>query len=538
LIISEDGSKANEFIDSERVKGQEKENEVLTVLQTTGHKTCVYSNGLVAGVRFEGILGTRGVHVDIVHVLDLRVAKFGRSNLAMRAAVLESISRSFEGILGDIGIQDQLDSRSLLTPWGRIQMKFLQDSSGQNCSMIHETRSVYVITEGARPAIDLSWLTDNSRVIDASELGLIRNSDARSLLPELKKGVGSEKWASLENGLEKGWFGVLSTFLAIAGLIATTWVLLLGEGNLLFPLIATVASSLLSSILLIVSRKHIKKYQTMIQNECEILESIGDGSRIRQSIKANEEKLKLLGDLNFVISPLMAAAGTFLQNQDIDGAVVSSCSVLDECVRMAPSGSHSTKNALMSGDEGLRKFLGLFETLGSENDGEELALAYVGLTGHASNPISYNEVVQHIGTLNNHLFDSGALRPDIKDSIDDILNECALEEAANELGRSIEEDEVIISTNPAGKEMQDDTSSTHDETRIGSQDTDILEMIKDADVEGTTTSETQMPRTGADIVDSREHDHPISTFAAKSDEMTQTKPLTEEFTSSSKNGAT
>ncbi|MHA2083128.1 MAG: hypothetical protein ACXABD_05180 [Candidatus Thorarchaeota archaeon] len=533
--------KTVEFTDFERRKEQEQEKDILNALQTTGHQTCVYSNGLIAGIRLEGIPGTRGVHVDIVHVLDLRVAKFGRSNLAMRAAVLESINRGLKGILEDIGIQDQLDDRSLLTPWGRIQMIFLRDTSGQKCSMIHETRTVYVITEGARPVLDLSWLTDNTRVIDVSELGLLRNSDVRSLLPELKRSVGSEKWTYLEDGLKRGWFGVLSSLLIVVGLVATIWVLLFDEGNLLLPLIATVTSSLLSAFLLIASRQHIGKFQTMIQEEHEILQGIGDGSRILQSIRANEEKLKLLGDLNFVVSPLMAAAGSYLQSQNIDGAVLSTCSVLDECVRLAPSGSRSTKNTLMSGDEGLSKFLGLFETLGSEKAGEDLALAYVGLTGHVSNPISYNEVVQHTGTLNNHLFDSGALRPDIKDSLDDILNERALEEAAIELGRSLEEDEAVSSTNPAGNEMQDVASSNLDETRIDSQNTDILEMIKDADIGATNaseTSETQIPQTGAEIVDSREHQRPVPFFDTKSDEIAQTMLLKEKNTPSSKDGAT
>ncbi|MHA2161053.1 MAG: hypothetical protein ACXABF_01435 [Candidatus Thorarchaeota archaeon] len=541
MTISEDGSKTAKFTDFERRKEQEQENDILNALQTTGHQTCVYSNGLIAGIRLEGIPGTRGVHVDIVHVLDLRVAKFGRSNLAMRAAVLESINRGLKGILEDIGIQDQLDDRSLLTPWGRIQMIFLRDTSGQKCSMIHETRTVYVITEGARPVLDLSWLTDNTRVIDVSELGLLRNSDVRSLLPELKRSVGSEKWTYLEDGLKRGWFGVLSSLLIVVGLVATIWVLLFDEGNLLLPLIATVTSSLLSAFLLIASRQHIGKFQTMIQEEHEILQGIGDGSRILQSIRANEEKLKLLGDLNFVVSPLMAAAGSYLQSQNIDGAVLSTCSVLDECVRLAPSGSRSTKNTLMSGDEGLSKFLGLFETLGSEKAGEDLALAYVGLTGHVSNPISYNEVVQHTGTLNNHLFDSGALRPDIKDSLDDILNERALEEAAIELGRSLEEDEAVSSTNPAGNEMQDVASSNLDETRIDSQNTDILEMIKDADIGATNaseTSETQIPQTGAEIVDSREHQRPVPFFDTKSDEIAQTMLLKEKNTPSSKDGAT
>ncbi|MHA2189256.1 MAG: hypothetical protein ACXAEB_00110 [Candidatus Thorarchaeota archaeon] len=541
MTIFEDGSKTVEFTDFERRKEQEQEKDILNALQTTGHQTCVYSNGLIAGIRLEGIPGTRGVHVDIVHVLDLRVAKFGRSNLAMRAAVLESINRGLKGILEDIGIQDQLDDRSLLTPWGRIQMIFLRDTSGQKCSMIHETRTVYVITEGARPVLDLSWLTDNTRVIDVSELGLLRNSDVRSLLPELKRSVGSEKWTYLEDGLKRGWFGVLSSLLIVVGLVATIWVLLFDEGNLLLPLIATVTSSLLSAFLLIASRQHIGKFQTMIQEEHEILQGIGDGSRILQSIRANEEKLKLLGDLNFVVSPLMAAAGSYLQSQNIDGAVLSTCSVLDECVRLAPSGSRSTKNTLMSGDEGLSKFLGLFETLGSEKAGEDLALAYVGLTGHVSNPISYNEVVQHTGTLNNHLFDSGALRPDIKDSLDDILNERALEEAAIELGRSLEEDEAVSSTNPAGNEMQDVASSNLDETRIDSQNTDILEMIKDADIGATNaseTSETQIPQTGAEIVDSREHQRPVPFFDTKSDEIAQTMLLKEKNTPSSKDGAT
>jgi len=96
---------------------EKKKNDISDALEVTGHFTTRYPNGLTLGVRLEAIPGTRGVHVDVVYVLDLREAEFGKSGLAMRAAVLESINRTLSRVLGDVGLDEFMNEQTVLTPW-------------------------------------------------------------------------------------------------------------------------------------------------------------------------------------------------------------------------------------------------------------------------------------------------------------------------------------------------------------------------------------------------------------------------------------
>ncbi|MFX1369688.1 MAG: hypothetical protein ACFFAY_13920, partial [Promethearchaeota archaeon] len=82
-------------------------------LQALRHYTCEYPNGLCCGVRLEAIPGTRGVHVDVVHVLDLREAEFGNSGLAMRAAILEGVNRPLSRILADVGLGHLMAAKTI-----------------------------------------------------------------------------------------------------------------------------------------------------------------------------------------------------------------------------------------------------------------------------------------------------------------------------------------------------------------------------------------------------------------------------------------
>jgi len=389
--------------------------EITEALKVTGHFATNYPNGLTLGVRLESVPGTRGVHVDVVYVLDLREASFGKSGLAMRAAVLESINRSLNRVLGDVGLDELMHEQSVLTPWGRVRLPLLRGAKGKTASLIHETRTVYVITEDTKPTMDLSWLTDSGRVVTPEEFVLIRKSDTRSRLPNLKKSVASNKWGLLENGLTRGWFGILALTSLIVAVSAALMVILQGSGSLILPLVASVLSSVVGGWLLRSSRNSINGFVTTVSNEQELLDRIGDAERISQSIIKNEDKLILIGDLNFVVSPLIASAGRSLEEGDVDSAVGSACAVLDECVRLAPNESSSNSLFMESADKGLRKFLGLFEDLGGVLEEEALALAYVGLTGHLTKPIEFDEVVAHIAELNDALYHIGALRPDIKD---------------------------------------------------------------------------------------------------------------------------
>ena len=489
--------------DQEPSAKEKKEHEISAALEVTGHFTVRYPNGLTLGVRLESVPGTRGVHVDVVYVLDLREAEFGTSGLAMRAAVLESINRSLPRVLGDVGLEEFLKEQTVLTPWGRVRLPLLRGSSGKTESLIHETRTVYVITEGTKPTMDLTWLTDTGRVVTPEEFILIRRSDARSTLPDLKKSVLSNKWALLENGLSRGWFGVL----ALAGLIirvaASLSVLTVGSGSLIVPLLASALSGLAGGWLLQSSRNSINGFVTSISDEQKVLDRLGDADRISKSIIENEDKLILIGDLNFVVSPLIATAGRALEEGDVDAAVSASCSVLDECVRLAPLESNSNSITMRSSDVGLRKFLSLFEDLGGVDEEESLALAYVGLTGHVTKAIQFGEAVEYLTQLNNALYQIGALRPDIKASIDDHLNKRAMKEAVEEIDKELATDEVEIpkpEQEPKSDEIEETESSTKEEV-----DEDLIDMMLHASVDDSTADvddakEQEMNITGADVV--------------------------------------
>ncbi|MFX1605743.1 MAG: hypothetical protein ACFFDD_07535, partial [Promethearchaeota archaeon] len=487
-----------------------KKHDISNALEVTGHFTTRYPNGLTLGVKLQAVPRTRGVHVDVVYVLDLREAEFGKSGLAMRAAVLESINRPLPRVMGDVGLEEFMSEQAVLTPWGRIRLSLLRGSTEKSVSLIHETRTVYVITEGTKPTMDLTWLTDSGRVVTPEEFVLARRSDARSALPDLKKSILASKWELLESGLTRGWFGILALAGLIIGVATVFSVLTVGSGSLIIPILVSALSGLVGGWLLQSSRKSINRFVTNISEEQRILDRLGDAERISQSIIENEDKLVIIGDLNFVVSPLIAAAGRALEEGDVDAAVNAACSVLDECVRLAPLESDSASASMKSADVGLRKFLGLFEDLGGVEEEESLALAYVGLTGHLTKTITFTEAVEHLTQLNNALYHIGALRPDIKGSIDDHLNKRAMKQTVEEIDKELASEDVELSE-PTQEVDTGDIEETKSSAREDAEeDEELLDMMLHASVETPTTNkgsekpnEPEMNITGADVVTAR-----------------------------------
>ncbi|MFW9835131.1 MAG: hypothetical protein ACFFEK_14120 [Candidatus Thorarchaeota archaeon] len=501
----------SEELEQESSTKEKREHDISAALEVTGHFTARYPNGLTLGVRLEAVPETRGVHVDVVYVLDLREAEFGKSGLAMRAAVLESINRSLARVLGDVGLDEFMSEQAILTPWGRVHLLLLRGSTAKTESLIHETRTVYVITEGTKPTMDLTWLTDTGRVVTPEEFVLIRRSDARSTLPDLKKSILGNKWGLLKTGLSRGWFGVLALAGLIIGLVASLSVLAVGSGSLIVPLLISALSGLAGGYLLQSSRNSINGFITTLSDEQKILDRLGDADRISNSIIENEEKLQLIGDLNFVVSPLIAAAGQALEEGNVDSTVNAACSVLDECVRLAPLESNSNSNAMVSADIGLRKFLSLFEDLGYVEEEETLALAYVGLTGHVTKKITFVEAVEYLTQLNNALYNIGTLRPDIKESIDEHLNKRAMKEAVEEIDKELATPEEEIpeqKTESDSREAEESESPSSKED--GGDEDELVDMMLHASVEASKTDEEldgsdepEMNITGADVVTAR-----------------------------------
>ncbi|TFG98764.1 hypothetical protein E4H12_05105 [Candidatus Thorarchaeota archaeon] len=454
----------NKEIKKEPTKEREEEYDIVSALKLTEHFTSRYPNGLTLGVRMESVPGTRGVHVDVVFVLDLRKAEFGGGGLAMRAAVLETVNRDLERVLSDVGLDDFLSEHNVITPFGRVRLPLLRGMATGSISLMHETRTVYVITENAKPSADLTWLTDTGRIVTADQFALIRQSDARSRLPDLKRSVKASKWNLLEAGLTRGWFGILSLIALAIGASSAITVVLAGSGSLLIPLIVSATSGVVGGWLLSSSHNSVSSFVETLSNEQEQLRTIGDATRISKSIAENEEKLQLIGHVNFVVSPLVAEAAAAMKSNNLEKTVNLACSVLDECVRLSPV--ESTTKSLLMGDSGLRRYIGLFEHLGGNVEKETLALGYVGLTGHLLRPINFGEAVAHLTELVNSLYNIGAIRPDIKEGIDDHLNYSSMTETLQAFDKAIAEEPEPTFDIPEAEDQSIESEVEHEENEI------------------------------------------------------------------------
>jgi len=420
--------------------------DLVNALVATEHLTNVYSNGLVLGIRTTGIPRTRGVHVEIVHILDLRKAVFGKGSLAMQSAVLESVNRELSDLMRDVGLAEQLENVSPRTPWGRVPLYTLQSPSGKHKSLIHESRLVYVVSQDVRSSKDLSWLTDPRRVVSIHDFALARKSDARSIMPDLEKSLITDKWDGFSKSVRSGWYGVLAAGASVLGASTALVALLLGSGNLVVPLVFMGICGTGAGWLLRKSREGLNQFRMAIESEQTRAASLGDRQRVMEAIDSNKEKLRLIGDLNFVISPLMASAAKNLEDGDVDGAVVLAGKILDEVVRLSPELSEDNKGTV-TGDAGIERFLGVFHDVGvdlTEAEEVSLALAYTAITGHDTTSLSVDEALRHLTILNTSLFDAGVLSLTVRGSIDDMLNSRAFDTIVDEFAEDPAKPEEVI----------------------------------------------------------------------------------------------
>ncbi|MHA1959841.1 MAG: hypothetical protein ACW99U_06400 [Candidatus Thorarchaeota archaeon] len=463
------------------------------VLIKTGHLTHVFPNGMLLGVRTNGIPRSRGVHVEVVFVLDLRKAEFGRGTLAMKSSVLEASNRMLEYILRDVGLGDRLDRTSVLTPWGRVSFPVVLSDDGKRRSVLHETRTIYVVTKEVRPVIDLDWLTDPSRVVDFEGFALARRSDQRSLLPEIKKCVDSEKWGSLESGVREGWYGLVASFMATIGALSSLVVLLSGVGTIIMPLLALGGGGGLSGVLLKRSRTSVKKFTSALEEEQSSLMHVGDSDRVREAVMENIGLMKTINDAGFVISPLLTSAACAVESGDIERSMLLCSSILDECVRVSDefTGESPTAEFVVSGDKGLGRFLDVFRNLGGMADSDEegdLMDLYTSVTCHHENPVGKERAITLLSVLRNTLYHAGIIQLDTRDSIDDLVvrgsRDGLMAHLDKELAKPMEE-------------IPDPTQEHEDLLRdIEDQSEEEQELVRVAEVE------EEMP-TAADIVKKR-----------------------------------
>lgn len=491
MAITEGPSVKNEQddkIDSEETEEviesiKEEEYDIIRALKATGHEVCTYPNGLMLGVHIEGIPGRRGVHVDFVYVLDLRRTSFGKAPLAMQAAVLETLNRDLSEVLQDIETDHTLSMVTKKTLKGKIDLPLLKANPKHPGTMMHHTRTVYVITGDGRPKTDFSWLTEPSRVLHADAFLLARRSDMRSFLSEMQNRILLDKWELLGDSITKGWFGILSMIFGLIGLLSLVGVLLASEGSILIPLVATATGSLVGIWMTRESRRNVDEFNELLREEQAKVNRVGDGYRIDTSILNNEDMLNLQRDLGFVVSPLLASVAGSISIGDYDNAVSSACLVLDECVRFSRRGDST------HGDDGLSKFIGLFQWFNVDIDDAELSVCYAGLTNHLNSPLSEDEVLRQCTVLSDSLYNVGILRPTVKDRIDDLMNQRAMKENLEYLTHEMDsETEPSI---PSSDDPEDDRWFTdqmlHEDAGEESADESIPEIVAEThpdDLEG------------------------------------------------------
>lgn len=440
--------------------------DLIVALEKSEHRVRRLPNGIIMGVRLAGVKGARAVHLDIVHVLDLRQARLGKTTLSMQAAVLETLQRETDAVLHDVGLDGMMHERAYWTAAGKISMRVL-DHTG-NYSVVYETRTAYVVHDGPRPSSDFAWLTEPSRVVPVSEFQLSRRSDMRAISNELGRRIDSEKWSLLERSMS-GWYVILAVGASLSGLIGVSLSLASGDSIIVPALVACIGLAF-ALLALHRTRRVVTAFRESVTSETSRLCELGDASRIRNSLHENESRLKLVCDLNFVISPLAVETAKAVANKDLEAAVRTTSGVVDECVRASP-GPAGVADTRLGGDEGLAKFLGLFQSLGSLTDerAASLALAYVGLSSPGPSGLKEEALMRHLTALNFALYEVGLLRPDAKDQIDDLLNMRALEAAVQ--STAVEPDEMDGVSEPGVEELARDMDKALLDAPIQSQQT-------------------------------------------------------------------
>ncbi|TFF91066.1 hypothetical protein EU545_05810, partial [Candidatus Thorarchaeota archaeon] len=341
---------------------ENQENEIASYLESSEYRVCEYPNGLVMGLRLQSIPGGKGVHADVVHVLDLRQAKFGKTALAVQSALLDTIDKDLRHLLEDVGIGSMFEIQQIYTPFGRAHLRVLRPPKASRGSMVYETRSVYVVHSRDRvPPSNVTWLSRSTRIVSVDEFNLLHQSDTRSSLHDVKGSIEQTKWKDLEAGYRSGWWSLLPLILMMASSVGVTASILTSSGTLLVPAAVAAVSAPLFAWLARTGAIRLDAFNAALDTEEAKLEKAGDLARIREEIRENEEKLRVVGRLSFVLTPLMGGAGVAVEEGDFSAAASSLSAILTECVVHAPELDDESGS---SADLGLKKFIKLFLSLG------------------------------------------------------------------------------------------------------------------------------------------------------------------------------
>ncbi|MHA1927642.1 MAG: hypothetical protein ACTSV2_03570 [Candidatus Thorarchaeota archaeon] len=417
---------------AEEDEASQKSDDIIKALRATGHKASYCDDQMIVGVRLNGIKGKRGVHIDVVHVLDWRNSSFSGSILAMQASVLETVNMGLKQVLEEVGYHDMLVRKDKRTTRGKVSFDLLSACDSHSGSMVHETRTVYVVTEDLRPSTDLSWLTENSRVVSIGQFLLARQSDFRSVLPEMNRRVDGDKWEHFKRSNNSFVLGILVLAFGVIGALTLSMVNSTLVGNFIPPLGAMSTGIPIGLVLLGMSFREMSKFLAITENENERISVIGDGERIRKSTEANAETFVRIKDMAVVISPLMKDTGHDLRFNDIKGALKSVSIALDEIVKK--SVHHED---IPHEDESLGKFLGIFSKYDPRYNEDQMSESYIALSNYLIFPLDASSTMDYCTVLLNALARIGIVRPEVKGLIDDDMNKCGFIQTLTDADKAV-----------------------------------------------------------------------------------------------------
>jgi hypothetical protein len=413
--IDELEAKENENV--KKKMEDEEVSDIQRVLKDASFRAKTYPNGITTGFRFKGIPGTRGVHVEVVHVIDLRVASFGNTNLARKSAILARTNREIGSILAEHKMHDRYMEKRIWTVKGRITLKMLRTQNLRTSSLIHQTTNVYAIHDGTGTGIDFSWLMNRNHVLSIEELYRTLKGDTLHV-KGLQELIIPDKWEDIQKGYERSIEAILTFSLGVVGIFSLMASITLPDRDLIWSLLAILIGFVSGAILTLNARKYLTKFLESVTNESKLLSERCDVERLDKACLEKDDRMTLVNALNYLISGLMGAASDAIEAAKVDEAVVKVNEILDELIEMSPVESDDEEIS----ESGLRKVLGLFESFGIDTSDYKIQHAYVAFTGHRETRLSIEEVTRHLASLNNALYATGIIRPEAKDKIDDRMN--------------------------------------------------------------------------------------------------------------------
>ena len=517
----------------------EEVSDIQRVLEDASFRVRIYPNGITTGFRFKGIPRTRGVHVEVVHVIDLRIASFGTTNFARKSAILARTNRDIGSILAEHKMHDRYVEKRIWTMKGRITLKMLRTQNLRTCSLIHQTTNVYAIHDGTGTGIDFSWLMNRNHVLSIEELYRTLKGDTLHV-KGLQELILPDKWENIQRGYERSIEAILTLSLGFVGIFSLLASISLPGRDLTWSLLGILIGFVSGSILTLNARKYLTKFLESVTNEFKLLSERCDVERLDKACIEKDDQMTLVNELNFSISSLMGAASDAIEAAKVDEAVAKVNEILDELIEMSPIESNDEEIS----ESGLRKVLGLFESFGIDTGDYKIQHAYVAFTGHRETRLSIEEATRHLASLNNALYATGIIRPEAKDKIDDRMNirdawqltkkgfedipdvriedagregdeyDSIISEMSEEGGKSsVDEDTQVEVSSPESFGNQQETESEEQEEEKKPtpeiQAKLVEEQVPDELIEEQNEEQVQVPKTAKEVIELRKDESAI-----------------------------